>query len=78
MAEKIVKVYADYESQCENCGQSPVVSLTGLCGPCTFGEAACIDPAEWEGDYKFTGSKSQLAGLPSGGKHGKGKKWNEK
>jgi hypothetical protein len=50
----IKKVYADYEGHCENCGTSPVVSLTGLCGPCTFGEAACADPAEWEGDYEFT------------------------
>lgn len=29
----------DYESQCENCGESPVVPVTGMCGPCTFGEA---------------------------------------
>jgi hypothetical protein len=60
---RIVKVYADYRRKCENCDQSPVVSLTGLCGPCTFGEAACIDPSEWEGDYRFTGTESQLARL---------------
>lgn len=71
MAEKIVEVYADYKGQCENCGTSPVVSLTGLCGPCTFGEATCIDPAEWEGDYKFTGTESQLAELASGKKRPK-------
>ena len=29
----------DWEGQCENCGQSPTHPLTGLCGPCTFGEA---------------------------------------
>lgn len=29
----------DYDGECENCGASPVVPLTGLCGPCTFGEA---------------------------------------
>jgi len=51
--KRIEKVYADYTRRCENCDASPVVSLTGLCGPCTFGEAACIDPKEWEGDYEF-------------------------
>lgn len=29
----------DWTAECENCGQSPVVPATGLCGPCTFGEA---------------------------------------
>ena len=46
----------DYEHSCENCGQSPVVlGVTGgkvvyqgdLCGPCTWGEAACLDPEVW-------------------------------
>lgn len=30
---------ADWERECEVCGQKPVVNATGLCGPCTFGEA---------------------------------------
>ncbi len=30
----------DWERQCEVCSQSPVICCTGLCGPCTFGEAA--------------------------------------
>ena len=29
----------DWTKHCENCGETPVVPLTGLCGPCTFGEA---------------------------------------
>lgn len=29
----------DWEGKCANCGASPIVPLTGLCGPCTFGEA---------------------------------------
>jgi ribosomal protein L37E len=29
----------DYSRNCEVCGQTPVVNATGLCGPCTFGEA---------------------------------------
>ncbi len=30
----------DWMSNCENCGESPIVPATGMCGPCTFGEAA--------------------------------------
>lgn len=29
----------DWTGSCCNCGSSPVVPLTGMCGPCTFGEA---------------------------------------
>lgn len=32
----------DWSGECENCGQSPIVPLTGMCGPCTFGEADTI------------------------------------
>jgi len=34
---------------CVVCEQSPVLNLTDMCGPCTFGEAACLDPNEWTG-----------------------------
>lgn len=47
----------DYESYCDVCGQSPVVTSvdedgkenyrSDMCGPCTFGEAACLDPDVW-------------------------------
>lgn len=46
----------DYEVPCENCGQYPTVTgvkdgivemHTGMCGPCTWGEAAMLDPEEW-------------------------------
>ena len=46
----------DYAHECDNCGQSPVVTgirrgtviyLSGMCGPCTWGEAAMLDPEEW-------------------------------
>jgi len=30
---------AVWDAECEVCGASPVVRATGLCGPCTFGEA---------------------------------------
>ena len=29
----------DWTQCCDNCGQSPIVPVAGLCGPCTFGEA---------------------------------------
>lgn len=31
---------ADYTRKCEVCDAKPVVNATGLCGPCTFGEAS--------------------------------------
>lgn len=46
----------NYNCRCEICDQSPtvegvrdgkVVYESGMCGPCTFGEAACLDPQEW-------------------------------
>ena len=32
----------DWSKKCEVCGETPVVPLTGLCGPCTFGEAETV------------------------------------
>ena len=29
----------DWSKNCEVCGQTPIVPVTGMCGPCTFGEA---------------------------------------
>ena len=29
----------DWTRKCGSCGEKPVVPLTGLCGPCTFGKA---------------------------------------
>jgi hypothetical protein len=29
----------DWTRECEVCGQTPVVPVTGMCGLCTFGEA---------------------------------------
>ena len=33
----------DWEGKCENCGESPIVPATGMCGPCTFGEADTLN-----------------------------------
>lgn len=32
----------DWGGQCEACGQSPIVPSSGMCGPCTFGDASTI------------------------------------
>jgi len=29
----------DWTCECEVCGARPIVPITGMCGPCTFGEA---------------------------------------
>lgn len=29
----------DWRGECEVCGSSPVLPVTGMCGPCSFGEA---------------------------------------
>jgi hypothetical protein len=29
----------DWSTPCDNCGDIPTMTCTGLCGPCTFGEA---------------------------------------
>ena len=36
----------DYGHSCQ-CGNTPIIPRTGMCGVCTFGEAACLDPEEW-------------------------------
>jgi hypothetical protein len=38
----------DWDGQCDVCGQGPTVSATGLCGPCTWGEANTIGGAWWD------------------------------
>lgn len=33
----------DWKGSCDLCGQSPIVPVTCMCGPCTFGEADTAD-----------------------------------
>jgi hypothetical protein len=33
------QAFEKVDAPCEVCGARPVVRATGLCGPCTFGEA---------------------------------------
>ncbi len=39
MSEPADPFAADHSRRCAVCGDSPVVTLSGLCGPCTFGGA---------------------------------------
>jgi hypothetical protein len=46
-----------YGTECDNCGQSPTVTLINkegkeinrwdMCGVCMWGESDCIDPDNW-------------------------------
>jgi hypothetical protein len=33
----------DWDTPCSNCGSVPSMPLTGMCGPCTFGEAETLN-----------------------------------
>lgn len=33
------RIIPDWTKNCEVCEATPIVPLTGLCGPCTFGES---------------------------------------
>ncbi len=36
------RIQPNWEGRCLVCGQSPTLPLTGMCGPCSFGEAETI------------------------------------
>lgn len=47
-----------FRHECDVCGARPVLKVSGMCGPCTYGEA---DSAwDWINDY-WTGSELKLA-----------------
>jgi hypothetical protein len=33
----------DWSKKCEICHATPIVPVTGMCGPCTFGESETVD-----------------------------------
>lgn len=45
-AERTPNMEPDWEGTCEVCGASPIVPETGMCGPCSFGEADTIN-GDW-------------------------------
>lgn len=38
----------DWQGKCENCGSSPTVPTSGLCGPCHFGTAEAVGGGWWD------------------------------
>ena len=46
--EQKKKVRPSWSAPCENCGAAPIVPMTGLCGPCTFGEADTVAGGWWD------------------------------
>ena len=38
----------DWSMPCNVCGESPIVPVTGLCGPCNFGEADTLNGGWWD------------------------------
>lgn len=44
----------DWDDSCLSCESSPTVPFTGLCGPCTFGQAETVAGGWWDeenGDF---------------------------
>jgi hypothetical protein len=37
------KMKPDWSRKCQVCDATPIVPLTGLCGPCTFGESETVN-----------------------------------
>jgi hypothetical protein len=38
-AQRDPRLEVIWTKTCKNCGETPVVKFSGMCGPCTFGEA---------------------------------------
>ncbi len=53
----------NWEGACDVCEATPVVSATGLCGPCTWGEADTMNGAWW-GDDDEKRYQAALASTP--------------
>ena len=45
------KLRPDWSKQCETCEESPVVPMSGLCGPCHFGTADAL-MGDWWDEHK--------------------------
>jgi len=37
----------DWNGRCENCGSSPTIPISGLCGPCHWGTAEAVGGGWW-------------------------------
>lgn len=50
--ENLAAFRPNWKSKCEVCGSKPVVSATGLCGPCTWGESDTMNGAWWDDEQE--------------------------
>lgn len=41
------KFTPNWDKKCANCGASPIVPVTKMCGPCTWGESDTV-MGDWE------------------------------
>lgn len=44
--DHVSEMKPDWSSSCASCSSSPVMPLTGMCGPCTTGDASTAQ-GEW-------------------------------
>ncbi len=42
MSNEPEKDTKDWDTPCDICGETPTHTETGMCGPCTFGEAETV------------------------------------
>lgn len=64
MSEQMTSLEAfrpDWERACEVCDQKPVVNATGLCGPCTWGEADTMNGEWWSEEDEHRYQEEQKA-----------------
>jgi hypothetical protein len=50
----------DRTRTCLNCHQTPVVPVSGLCGPCHFGQAAAVNGGWWDATTQDLSGKVTL------------------
>jgi hypothetical protein len=57
----------DWKGECEVCSQSPTVSATGLCGPCTWGESDTMNGNWWgkDDERRYQAALAKARGEPS-------------
>lgn len=67
----------NWNAKCENCGSTPVVRCSGLCGPCHFGTAEAVGGGWWDEatkDFDADFLDEHVDSRPSGASHGKGER----
>jgi len=50
----------DWTRHCLSCGSSPILPITDLCGPCTFGEADMTGGGWWDEDDELDATDADI------------------